>query len=166
MTSQSHTEQTLMKPSVNDHLIALHAKHGTLTPDIVVADARRKESPLHELFEWDTKKAAMAHWHDVARQIIRNVRVNIVHEQRTLRVPFFVRDPSAPAHQQGYTTIERVRTDADMARDAVAEECSRAAAAFRRASDVAAAVGVEGDVRELLDHTLALGQRVKRTESA
>jgi len=104
-----------MKPSINDYLVALHTKHGTLTPELVVDDARRKDSPLHNLFEWDTKKAALAHWHDVARGLIRNVRVNIVHEQRTLRVPYFVRDPSLPSHQQGYTTIDCVRTDADLA---------------------------------------------------
>lgn len=150
-----------MKQSTNDYLVALHTKHGTLTPELVVDDARRNDSPLHNLFEWDTKKAALAHWHDVARGLIRNVRVNIVHEQRTLRVPYFVRDPRLPSHQQGYTTIDRVRTDADMARDTVAEECARAAAAFRRAADVAAAVGVDQDVRELLDHTLQLGQRVR-----
>lgn len=150
-----------MKQSVNDHLIALHQQHGTLTPEVVVADARRKDSPLHELFEWDTKKAAVSHWHDVARALIRNVQVVVVNEGRTLRAPYFVRDPSLPSNVQGYTTTIKLRTNADLARDAVADECSRAAAAFRRAQQVAAAVGVADDLRDLLDETLALGQRVK-----
>jgi hypothetical protein len=154
-----------MKQSINDYLVSLHRQHGTLTPDVVVEDARRKDSPLHDLFEWDTKKAALAHWHDVARHLIRNVRVTIVNESRTLRAPYFVRDQSLPGNQQGYTTIDRVRGDADLARDTVADECSRALAAFRRASDVAAAVGVDQDIRELMDQTMALSDRV-RTESA
>lgn len=152
-----------MKQSVNEHLIALHAKHGTLTPELVVEDARSKNSPLHGLFEWDTKKAALAHWHDVARALIRNVRVTVVNESRTLRAPYFVRDQSLPVHQQGYTTIDRVRSDADLARDTVADECSRALAAFRRAADVAAAVGVEQDIRALMDQTMALGDRVRES---
>ena len=150
-----------MKQSVNDYLIALHQEHGTLTPDLVVEDAKRKDSPLHDLFEWDKAKAAQAHWHDVARALIRNVRVVVVNEGRSLRAPFFVRDPALSSKVQGYTTVTKLRTDADLARDAVADECSRAAAAFRRAQEVAAAVGVDADVRDLLDETLALGQRVK-----
>ena len=150
-----------MKQSVNAHLMALHEQHGTLTPEIVVSDAQRKESPLHDLFEWDTKKAAMAHWHDVARQLIRNVRVTVVNEGRTLTAPYFVRDPSLPQKQQGYTTVALLRGASELARDAVADECARAASAFRRAQEVAAAVGVESDVRMLLDETMALGRRVR-----
>ena len=118
-----------MKQSVNDYLIALHQEHGTLTPDLVVEDAKRKDSPLHDLFEWDKAKAAQAHWHDVARALIRNVRVVVVNEGRSLRAPFFVRDPALSSKVQGYTTVTKLRTDADLARDAVADECSRAAAA-------------------------------------
>lgn len=150
-----------MKQHVHEYLIALHKQHGTLTPELVVADAKRKDSPLHELFEWDKAKAAQAHWHDVARALIRNVRVVVVNEGRSLRAPYFVRDPALPSKVQGYTTVHKLRTDADLARDAVADECSRAASAFRRAQEVAAAVGVESDVRDLLNETLALGQRVQ-----
>ena len=150
-----------MKQSIQEHLIALHQQHGTLTPELVVEDAKRRDSPLHELFEWDTAKAALAHWHDVARQLIRNVRVTVVNEGRVLKAPYFVRDPALPHQQQGYTTVEKLRNEADLARDAVAEECTRAASAFRRAYQVAAAVGVEADVQQLLEETLSLGQRVR-----
>lgn len=152
-----------MKPSVQNYLIAMHERHGVLTPELVVEDARRLESPLHELFEWDMEKAALAHWHDVARQLIRNVRVVVENEGCIIKAPYFVRDPSLPHQEQGYTTVQRLRTDADLARDAVAEECSRAAAAFRRAVEVAAAVGVQDDVEQLLQETLALGRRVRET---
>ena len=150
-----------MNQSIDDYLISLHKKHGTLTAELVVEDAKRSDSPLHEMFEWDTQKAAMQHWLDVARQLIRNVRVIINNEDRIIKAPYFVRDPSLPSDQQGYTTVDRLRTAPEMARDAVADECSRAAAAFRRAQEVAAAVGVEHDVLELLQDTVALGRRVK-----
>lgn len=153
-----------MKQSAHEYLIAMHERLGeSLTPEVVVKDARRPDSPLHELFNWDVEKAAEAHWNDVARSLIRNVRVRVIHEGRTLTAPYFVRDPALPHHQQGYTSVIKLRSDADMARDAVADECARAASAFRRAREVAAAVGVESDVRDLLDETLALGQRVKTT---
>lgn len=150
-----------MNQSINEYLIELHKQHGTLTPELVVEDAKQVTSPLHELFDWDKERAATAHWHDVARQLIRNVRVVIVNEGRVLKAPYFVRDPALDSTQQGYTTVEKLRTAPDLARDAVADECSRAAAAFRRAQEVAAAVGVESDIHALLTETLALGERVK-----
>lgn len=150
-----------MTQTIDDYLRALYRQHGLLTPALVVEDARRESSPLHDLFEWGVEKAAQAHWEHVARQLIRNVRVNIVHESKVLRAPFFVRDQSRPSGEQGYISIDQVRTDTDLARDTVADECARAAAAFRRASAVAAAVGVDQDVRALLDMTLAHGGRVK-----
>lgn len=152
---------TEVNQSINDYLVELHKKHGTLTPEIVVEDAKQPASPLHELFDWDKERAATAHWHDVARQLIRNVRVVIVNEGRVLKAPFFVRDPSLDNKQQGYTTVDRLRTAPELAREAVADECSRAAAAFRRAQEVATAVGVESDVHALLSQTLALSERVK-----
>jgi len=155
-----------MSQTVSDYLIALYNQLGVLTPELVVEDAKRKDSPLHEMFEWDVNKAAYAHWENVARQLIRSVQVNIVHESKVLRAPFFVRDSSLPTNQQGYASIDRVRMDAEMARDTVADECARAAAAFRRASAVAAAVGVDQDVRDLLDQTLMLGGRVKEPDAA
>ena len=155
-----------MKSRINEHLIALHAKHGTLTSGIVIEDARRKDSPLHDLFEWDVEKAAVAHWHETARALIRSVKVVITNDTRVLTAPYFVRDPSLPSDVQGYTTITALRSDADLARDAVAEECARAAAAFRRAQDVADAVGVESDVGALLEATLSLERRMKEPKVA
>ena len=152
-----------MTPEIQEYLKQMHDMHGTLTPEAVVEDAKRKSSPLHDLFEWDEEKAATAHWHDVARRLIRNVRVEIINEGITLKAPYFVRDPSLPSDQQGYTTVSRLRNDAELARDAVADECSRAAAAFRRAQEVAAAVGVEGDIRDLLLRTIDLGAKVKQS---
>jgi hypothetical protein len=156
-------EGTDVKASQHQYLIDLHSKHGTLTPDLVVADAKRKESPLHDLFEWDTKKAAMSHWHDVARALIRSVRVQVVNESRVITAPYFVRDPSLPSNVQGYTSTASLRSNSELARDAVAEECSRAAAAFRRAKEVAAAVGVDQDIEALLEQTTMLGKRVKQS---
>jgi hypothetical protein len=146
---------------INDYLIKLHDRNGTLTPEMVVADAKREGSPLHDLFEWDLGKAATSHWLETARRLIRNVKVIVTNEKTTLKAPFFVRDPSLDYHEQGYTTVVQLRTKPQLAQEAVLEECSRAASAFRRAQEVAAAVGVEQDVADLLSRTLNLTTRVK-----
>jgi len=152
-----------MTSTVETQLVALYQRHGVLTPELVVDEARKKDSPLHEHFEWDVKKAAAQHWLDTARALIRSVRLQVVNETRVLTAPMFVRDPALPSHQQGYVRTADLRGDDDRARDLVADECSRAASAFRRAREVAAAVGVESDVAMLFQQTVALGERIRAT---
>lgn len=55
----------------------LYAKDGTLTPEQVLADAKRKESPLHGYFEWDDRKAAMFHRLTQARELIASYEIVI-----------------------------------------------------------------------------------------
>lgn len=51
-----------MKKDLQEHLQSLADRHGRLTPEIVVSDARKKDSPLNGYFEWDIKKAAQRDW--------------------------------------------------------------------------------------------------------
>lgn len=56
------------------------ASDGALHPRDVVADARRDGSPLHPLFEWDDRKAAVSHRLTQARQVIASIVVHVVGE--------------------------------------------------------------------------------------
>jgi len=42
-----------------------------------VEHARREDSPIHDLFEWDVGRAAELYWYDRALYLIRSVRVTI-----------------------------------------------------------------------------------------
>lgn len=53
------------------------SNHGRLTPEIVVADARKKRSPIHDAFEWDDTKAAKLYRLERAGYLIRKVVVTI-----------------------------------------------------------------------------------------
>ena len=149
-----------MKSQIDEYLIALYREHGMLTPEMVVADAANPESPLHAVIEQDDAKAAHQHRLDRARELIRGVKVLITNETKVLRAPFFVRDPSLPAQKQGYVVATSLRSESDLAMEAVLEELARASSAFRRAEAVAAAVGVQADVEGLLRATLAVRDRV------
>lgn len=61
--------------SVREHLQAIHDKYGTLTPALVVDEARDKAHPLHSRFEWNNGLAAEAWRREQASQLIRSVRV-------------------------------------------------------------------------------------------
>lgn len=145
---------------VKERLLEIHAARNTITPEIVVDDAKDPESVLHEHFEWDDSVAGHQWRLEQARTLIRSVRIVVEYEERSVSCPVFVRDPQVSSSEQGYTTITRLRDDAELARDAVAAECGLAAAAFRRAQAVAAGVGLEEDVRDLVVRTMALRERV------
>jgi hypothetical protein len=154
------------RAAVSQRLIQLHEAHGSLTPDLVVEDAKRPDSPLHACFEWDIDKAATAHWLETARTLIRSVRVEVVNQQTTLTAPYFVRDPRAPARDQGYIAIGQIKDDRELAREVVIEECARAQAAFRRAKEVAQAVGEQSAVERLLTQTQKVIERASKKSVA
>lgn len=59
-----------------DAVKALAEKHGgTITPEIVLDEAKRKSSPLHSFFTWDNTAAAIEYRKIEAAQLIRRVKV-------------------------------------------------------------------------------------------
>jgi hypothetical protein len=121
------------------------AHGGKLTPEALVDDAKRPESEGHELFEWDVEKAAMQHWLDRARQIIRSVTVEITTNNVEVRVPFYVRDPDAATDEQGYSSVARIRSDKEKIADVLLDELRRINSSLTRAQGLAGYFGVEAD---------------------
>jgi hypothetical protein len=124
---------------------------GRLTPDLVVSEARDPDSVLHNLFEWDDEEAAHQHRLFQARQIITSVRVVITTENRKISTVYYVRDPEAESNEQGYVSIDKLKNNADLARESIVMEFSRAQTHLTRAKAHAAALGFENDVDELLE---------------
>jgi len=56
-------------------LANLQDRMGRLEPEILVDEARPKSSPLHDWFEWDTKKAAHKHHLEQARYLLRSIEI-------------------------------------------------------------------------------------------
>lgn len=130
-----------MNDEIRQVLIALAEKNsGLLTPEEVVKSATPKASPLHAMFEWDDRVAASEHRIATARSLIRQVRVEIVTTELTApaRVPFFARN----TRDGGYATLSWLNQDSDLAREAAVLEFQKAAAALRRAQQVAIALNL------------------------
>lgn len=148
------------REAVREHLEKLAAENdGRITPEMVVSDARDKNSPLHDYFLWDTKKAAYQYWLDQARELIRSVRVEMRTETTTVTAVAYVRDPSIGHKDQGYVSVEKLRTDKDLARDALVQEFGRVGDMLRRARELAAALDAQGDVDDILERVTGLRQR-------
>jgi len=131
------------------HLEGLLRANGTLTPEIVVADAQDPDSPLHGEFEWDDAHAAHQHRLDQARRIIRKVSLVVVEETRVLKAPAYVRDPGAGEREQGYVSILTCQNDLDKARAVMVTEVGRIKASIARLRSIAAVLGLEDEVIEL-----------------
>ena len=135
---------------IRDRLAKLYKKHGTITPDIIIEDAKDEQSPLHAQFEWDTDVAAMEHWREQARAIIRTVRFEIVVENITIRPPQYIRDPSAAPGVQAYIAVDKLKRDKVLAVEALQYEMDRAEGALERAREIGIALGLEKDFSRLM----------------
>lgn len=124
---------------------------GLLTPELVVEAARDPTSELHGFFTWDDAEAAIQHRLAEARSLIRSVKVEVRLDRVTVQAPFFVRDPATPAKVQGYASLGRLKTDTDLAREAVLAEFARASSALQRARALAAALDLAEEVTTLAD---------------
>lgn len=142
------------------------ANGGVLTPDAVVADAKRKDSPLHSQFEWDTKKAAQAYWVIQARQLITSIRVEVRTETKVVSSVYYVRDPNAESDKQGYVSVKTLKTDEEMARDALIQAFSRVADLLRSARDLAAVLEVEDRVDKLVDDIVIFRRDIRGGEAS
>ena len=165
MTTKAMTPE--QREAVRERLAQIEkANGGRLTPDDVVKDAKKPSSPLHAHFEWDVKKAAAQYWLDQARTLITSVRIITRTETSTIRSVFYVRDPSTASDEQGYVSVQTLRTDIDLAHEALVAEFSRVAALLRRARELAIVLNATDEIDDLLGQVIDLRQRFVEQGSA
>jgi uncharacterized protein YigE (DUF2233 family) len=138
----------------------LETARGEITPRAVVEDAKDKASPLHSLFEWTKAKAAEIHWLHVAREVIGAVHVVVTTTEHTIKAPMYVRDMAA--NGQGYRSVTALRQDPESARQSLVYTLEVAAGHIRRAQDIAAPLGLQGEVDQLLAQILGVQRMIKK----
>lgn len=94
--------------AVAARLRELYDEHGTITPEMVLADAAPITSVLHNCFEWDNSEAARKYRMWQARNLITSVRI-IRKEQPSQRV--YVRVETAPAVYKAIEDVDAIETD-------------------------------------------------------
>lgn len=138
------------RQAVEARLAELTAKgSGRLTPEAVVEDAKSKRSPLHAfIFRESDQEAAHQRRLDLARQLIRSVRVVMTTDRRSISVVGYVHDPGTNA--AGYVPTATLIDDHDRARETVLREFARIEGIIERSREVAAALGLDGQLEEML----------------
>lgn len=100
--------------AAGERMEALRAKHGALTPEVVLADATSPRSPLHGHFEWNDTEAAKQYRLQQAYELLRAcVIVDTVEERPPVRALVAVMNPETygETRRREYHRIEDVLTN-------------------------------------------------------
>lgn len=60
-----------------ERIAVLEEENGGLFPELLVEDAIKEDSPLHDWFEWDDKRAARRHRIEQAEYLLRSIVVEV-----------------------------------------------------------------------------------------
>jgi hypothetical protein len=113
-----HHPSGVKAQDAGESLHRIRRSFGSLTPPVVVKEARKKDHPLHPFFEWNNRRAAHEHRLLQARQLISSiVRVERDDEKKKATEPVraFIHINNA------YEPVEVVMSDSKL-RDQVLSE--------------------------------------------
>jgi len=149
-----------VKESIEDRINALYKKHGNITPDIIIEDAKNPKSVLHDCFEWDLKKAAMEAWRETARRLIRSVTINITMESHSVAVPRYVRSPEVASNVQSYSDTAILKSDREMAIEAMIYEIDRLETIVDRVRRIAIALNLTDEVSIISKNIASIRKKI------
>jgi hypothetical protein len=127
-----------------------------VTAESVFEAARSPQHPLHSEFIWDGDAAIHALGIEKARQIIRSVRIEIIHGEVRQLVCSFVRNPVLPHKVQGYIGVTALRKNREQSIVSIAIDISRLENVIRAVRAKAAVLGVSGPLDEMLKQSTIL----------
>jgi hypothetical protein len=90
-----------------EELKRLQNLHGTVTPELIVREAEKKRSPLHNIFEWDDEKAAYNHRLQQARILLNNIQVTIITDGKSREISVY----EVTTRKEGYKSIDTFTPD-------------------------------------------------------
>lgn len=101
-----------------EYIEAIKKRRGGITPQLLVIEANKKRSPLHDCFEWDDSKAAEEYRVVQAREILRFLVIMVEPETEVEEVRYVRAFVAPPEIEQddgaSYVTIEQVRSNEDL----------------------------------------------------
>lgn len=154
----------------------LDQQEGRIRPEELLAEAKKdKGSALYRHFEehgaFDSKRAKEIVGLQIARGLIQRFKV-VYHEPEEHKVDpetfrkiitrgSLTRDPAAPAGEQGYVSIERLRSEPENARAAIIREFRTAAHYLNKARTFAKLLDLEAEVEEIHGQVIGFANRVE-----
>ena len=84
----------------------IREQYGELKPELVVKEAANPNSVLHHCFQWDDSVAAAAYRNEQARNLIKNIRVEIKTTNISCKVRAFVNVREEKEKPRNYVPIQ------------------------------------------------------------
>ena len=144
--------------TVSESIRKLAEKHPQgITPEIVLREASKKSSPLHDHFDWDDTVAAQRWRMEQAAGLIRKIRVTYdTPEGKTITVRAYVNVRDAEEGEEidessrGFYVAMGTAVSVESYRDQMLSACKRDAEAFeRKYASLSEAAGVIKAIRRL-----------------
>jgi hypothetical protein len=137
-------------------------RNGRATAEQLVREASKKSHEMHDDFEWDDRKAGHAYRVDQARKIISSVEIILTQSTKVIRTVAYVRDPSCAPKQQGYISVDKLKSERALAGEALENELDRVIACYERASAFADALDLRSQFDAVLLSAVDLRSLIKR----
>lgn len=138
-----------------------NAKGGHVTPEVILDDAMREDSVLHQYFEWDDSVAGYKYRLEQARALIRRCKVIQSVQETYIAVPTYTRDSTVDKKTQGYVSVESVRSQEDLIRDTLLERFKYVEGALRNVRSIAALFGLESDIEDLVSSVVSVREKAE-----
>lgn len=149
------------KLAIERRLAEITARDGKLTPEAVVDDAKDPSSPFHaRIYRESDSEAAYQHRLDIARQIIRSVRVNVTVDNRSVSVVGYVHDPSSSS--SGYVPTVSLVSERDRSVAVVLREFARVEAIITRSREIADVLGLRVELEGMLENLRSFIESAKK----
>jgi len=139
-------------------------RHGDIIPEKLVQNARNPRHPYHHRFPWDDKTAAHLKRLEIAREIIVEVRLQLVYEDVKLVAPAYVSNPARG--DSAYIAVTKVAKDDEMKEMVMLDELRRIESAVIRARNLAKAFDMVEYFDRLLNDTLEIRGKIQRRRAA
>ena len=150
--------------ALRDAIKACEDRSGRVRPERVVEAARDPKSVLHKRFQWDVRKAAMAHWLETAQELIRQVKLVVTIDDVRIAAPYYVADPSVK--YSAYTMTTSIAKREDLAEDVLLDEIARIEGAIERARGAAAVFGLSSHFEKMLLDVVEVKRKVHKRKSS
>lgn len=136
--------------TIHERLTLILKKAGTLTPDLIIKDARSPQSPLHLEFDWNDKSAAHQHRLYQARRLIALHWHHVRTDSLEFDAPYFVRDPEALPGEQGYVLTASLVKEPELAMKAFMTEIAKGQSFLERARTMAEPLSLEVELESCI----------------
>lgn len=131
--------------------LAARLKKPGATPEDVVDDAKKKNAPYHDYFEWDDSVAGHEYRLNQARVMLRSIEVEVVLESGDIQKTRAFHCIVVNGDEKEYVSQSQVFSNAEWSAQIVEKAMNEARAWCQRYRQYSALAGVCNTLEEMLD---------------